>query len=327
MTESKNMSQDDSEKNPSQDDASEKTKKKRRSLSAILNLSQYMRQDNEIDVELIEKLNGRIEAPEGWEIEEHLDDFRPGYWYRNGRYIVQYYAVMGALAVVLCIGPEKKEGEGQEDLDGTMITPLIPAMQIPYEDENKEEDWDNAAEKANMFFQQIIDYIKENDSTFEGGDDEEKLEGGKGDGRPDSDFDEEQLKAGIAVEKEHTDDPEEAKEIAKDHLTEDPAYYQKLKKMEGGDEGKSSKSSKKSKKSKDADEEIKGGLGDGRPDSDFDQEQLQAGMAIEMEHTDDPDKAKEIAKDHLTEDPDYYKKLKKTMDEKPRKSKFRKAQG
>lgn len=37
-----------------------------------------------------------------------------------------------------------------------------------------------------------------------------------------------QLTAGIAVEMEHTRDPRTAREIACDHLTEDPAYYAKL---------------------------------------------------------------------------------------------------
>jgi hypothetical protein len=58
-------------------------------------------------------------------------------------------------------------------------------------------------------------------------------------------------------------------------------------------------------------EKIKGGLADKRPDSDFDAEQLKIGIKVEMEHTKDPDIAKEIAKDHLSEDPNYYKKLKK----------------
>lgn len=49
---------------------------------------------------------------------------------------------------------------------------------------------------------------------------------------PDEQFDQEQLRMGIEVEKEHTDDPEEAKEIAKDHLVELPDYYTRLKKME-----------------------------------------------------------------------------------------------
>lgn len=41
-----------------------------------------------------------------------------------------------------------------------------------------------------------------------------------------------ELKLGIEVEKEHTDNPLIAKEIAKDHLAECPNYYTRLKKME-----------------------------------------------------------------------------------------------
>ncbi len=52
------------------------------------------------------------------------------------------------------------------------------------------------------------------------------------DSRPDSDYDSEQLKKGIAVEKEHTDNVEIAKVIAKDHLDEFPDYYIELAKME-----------------------------------------------------------------------------------------------
>jgi hypothetical protein len=39
--------------------------------------------------------------------------------------------------------------------------------------------------------------------------------------------------------------------------------------------------------------------------------QLQMGIKVEMEHTKDKSKAKEIAMDHLYEDPNYYSKLKK----------------
>jgi len=39
--------------------------------------------------------------------------------------------------------------------------------------------------------------------------------------------------------------------------------------------------------------------------------QLEMGMKVEIEHTDDKDKAKEIAFDHLWEDPKYYSKLSK----------------
>jgi hypothetical protein len=55
---------------------------------------------------------------------------------------------------------------------------------------------------------------------------------GEHDFSPDSEFNPEQLKMGIAVEKEHTKSNLIAKLIAKDHLKEDPKYYSKLKKME-----------------------------------------------------------------------------------------------
>ena len=41
-----------------------------------------------------------------------------------------------------------------------------------------------------------------------------------------------QLKLGIAVEMEHTNDKKIAKEIAMDHLVELPDYYTRLKKIE-----------------------------------------------------------------------------------------------
>lgn len=52
------------------------------------------------------------------------------------------------------------------------------------------------------------------------------------DTRQDEDYDPEQLRMGIEVEKEHTEDEEIAKRIAKDHLDEFPDYYTRLKKME-----------------------------------------------------------------------------------------------
>jgi len=44
-----------------------------------------------------------------------------------------------------------------------------------------------------------------------------------------------ELKSGMEIEKEHTDNPEIAKKIAIDHLNEDKDYYKKLIKMEKGD--------------------------------------------------------------------------------------------
>ncbi len=53
-------------------------------------------------------------------------------------------------------------------------------------------------------------------------------------GDPDSDYDSDQLKMGIEVEKEHSDDMAIRTAIAKAHLAEAPTYYTALKKMEDG---------------------------------------------------------------------------------------------
>jgi len=53
-----------------------------------------------------------------------------------------------------------------------------------------------------------------------------------------SEPDPEQLKMGIKVEMEHTDDKEVAEKIARDHLKEVPDYYTKLKEVEKADEDK-----------------------------------------------------------------------------------------
>jgi len=50
--------------------------------------------------------------------------------------------------------------------------------------------------------------------------------------QPDSEFDQSQLKMGQSIEMEHTDDPQIAKEIAKDHLSEHDRYYTALRQME-----------------------------------------------------------------------------------------------
>lgn len=54
---------------------------------------------------------------------------------------------------------------------------------------------------------------------------------------------------------------------------------------------------------------LRGGLADPNTPGQFDPERLLAGIRIEMEHTDDPVVAAEIAMDHLIEDPSYYEKL------------------
>lgn len=58
------------------------------------------------------------------------------------------------------------------------------------------------------------------------------LPGGKADNMADAQFDKEKLDEGATHEREHTSDAEVAKEIAKDHLQEDPAYYEKVEQIE-----------------------------------------------------------------------------------------------
>jgi 8-oxo-dGTP pyrophosphatase MutT (NUDIX family) len=57
-------------------------------------------------------------------------------------------------------------------------------------------------------------------------------------------------------------------------------------------------------------DKISGGLADNKKPEDFDPKQLAAGKEVESEHTSDPHMAQEIAQDHLTEDKNYYLKLK-----------------
>ena len=63
----------------------------------------------------------------------------------------------------------------------------------------------------------------------------EALEGGLADDVSDDEFDASALAKGVAVEREHTTDVRAATEIAKDHLREDPKYYDKLEQIEGVD--------------------------------------------------------------------------------------------
>lgn len=62
-------------------------------------------------------------------------------------------------------------------------------------------------------------------------------------------------------------------------------------------------------------EELVGGLGDGKKDSDFDPEQLEKGIEVEKEHSPDITIRKEIAKDHLMESDKYYDYLEKMEEE------------
>ena len=68
-------------------------------------------------------------------------------------------------------------------------------------------------------------------------DDPEKIPVGKHNDVPDEKFNSLELKKGILIEMEHTDNKEIAKAISKDHLSEIPDYYTRLKKMESEAKG------------------------------------------------------------------------------------------
>lgn len=55
---------------------------------------------------------------------------------------------------------------------------------------------------------------------------------------------------------------------------------------------------------------LPGGRADNKKPSNFEASELQRGVRVELEHTNTRSLAQEIAMDHLTEDPKYYRKLK-----------------
>jgi hypothetical protein len=56
-------------------------------------------------------------------------------------------------------------------------------------------------------------------------------------------------------------------------------------------------------------DEIEGGQADDIEPKEFDEEKILKGISVEMEHTNNPRIALEIAMDHLAENPDYYEEL------------------
>lgn len=72
---------------------------------------------------------------------------------------------------------------------------------------------------------------------------------------------------------------------------------------------------KKNACSDEHEDQLEGGLADKSHPSDFDKEQLVKGLEVELEHTNKPDLAMEIAMDHLEEIPDYYDHLEEMEEE------------
>jgi hypothetical protein len=63
------------------------------------------------------------------------------------------------------------------------------------------------------------------------------------------------------------------------------------------------------KSTEDYQDQLEGGLADNKTPADFNKNKLAQGAKVESEHTTNPNIQKEIAMDHLTEDPNYYEKL------------------
>lgn len=66
---------------------------------------------------------------------------------------------------------------------------------------------------------------------------------------------------------------------------------------------------------------LGGGKSEGK-EFDYDKKELEMGMKVEKEHTDNDYITKKIAMDHLKEIPDYYTRLKKMEDEASKKEKI-----
>ena len=73
---------------------------------------------------------------------------------------------------------------------------------------------------------------KQHSNTLSRAGKKDLLPGGKADNVPDREISSKTLAEGQKHEREHTSNDQVAKEIAKDHLHEDPAYYQKVKMIE-----------------------------------------------------------------------------------------------
>jgi len=97
----------------------------------------------------------------------------------------------------------------------------------------------NLAEELNMEPDDLEEIVYSMLTSFVSG--EEKIPGGKADGLDESEFPEKAIEMGERVEMEHTNDPEVAREITKDHLVESPEYYEYLDKMEEEMKGKGSR--------------------------------------------------------------------------------------
>jgi Protein of unknown function (DUF5661) len=153
----------------------------------------------------------------------------------------------------------------------------------------------------------------------------DKLKGGYGDGKLITNYDLEQLLAGIKVELEHTSNQFIALELAMDHLERIPDYYERLFWLER--EAMAAKGQERQKVEgkfedyrkaiKDAfqidiknfKDNLKGGVADGKAITKYELGELLEGIKWERQHANDSFIALELAMDHLERIPDYFSRV------------------
>ncbi len=136
----------------------------------MLTFRQYMRSQNTDDEELMRKFAPSIPVPDGWDIEDHFEDLRPGIWMKNDKYVIMVYGSMGMVAV--CFGemrspeaqPEETYGVSPDakQPDFSMVFPIFPPEDIPYMDEkdgDKKEDFTLAQKKLEDFIMGCVEYM------------------------------------------------------------------------------------------------------------------------------------------------------------------------
>jgi len=119
---------------------------------------------------------------------------------------------------------DEDDKNSEVDMDKKKLTNAVANFFIehPYPSDDKVHDFADSLKMSAHDLEEIIYSLLTN-----------LLRGvGKNRGKADSEFNSSELKMGIGIEKEHTDDIDIATQIAKDHLAEIPDYYTRLIKME-----------------------------------------------------------------------------------------------
>jgi hypothetical protein len=186
---------------------------------------QYTKQNTDHVKTVAIDLDGTLATYEGWQGEEHFGRVRP-----HARETLQALRDRGCRIIIWTTRGNK-----------TLVAEWLDSHDLIYDyiNENPDQPKDSSEKviadlyiddraidgsKSWQAIQEELDHLKYQKSDV--------LPGGLADSRPDSDFDPDALARGVQYELEHTDNPDVAREIAKDHLAEDPEYYEKLEFME-----------------------------------------------------------------------------------------------